>query len=125
MFSGTTEGGGPYGSQYVLDFRSTSEAEQMLAHVVDSRTLCTDPTNEGMKGVGFSSTAAVRVALPDGSQGQRWTMDFERDGYLTREAVSVVRTGTRVSVSVVSGSPDLIKGLRAETLAQRSATRLG
>ncbi|WP_020145125.1 hypothetical protein [Terracoccus sp. 273MFTsu3.1] len=125
MYSSTVEAGDLHADQWVLDFREAADAQQMLSAVVDWRTLCTDPSNEGMKGVTFSATRATQVTLADGSEGQRWTMDFEQDNHALRQAVAVVRTGTRVSVSVVSASPALVEGVDAETLAERSATRLG
>lgn len=125
MYSGQADSGDLYADQYVLDFRETSDAQQMVSEVLDWRTQCTDPSNEGMKGVGFRASAPVQVTLPDGSEGQRWTMDFDQDNHLLRQLVSVVRTGTRVSVSVVSTSPEAAKVVDAEKLAERSATRLG
>lgn len=125
MYSGQADSGDLYADQYVLDFRETSDAQQMVSEVLDWRTQCTDPSNEGMKGVGFRASAPVQVTLPDGSEGQRWTMDFDQDNHLLRQLVSVVRTGTRVSVSVVSTSPESAKVVDAEKLAERSATRLG
>lgn len=125
MFSATVEGGDLYADQWVLDFREPADAQQMVSSVVEWKAACTDPGNEAMKGFTFSATPAVQVALPDGSEGQRWSMDFDQDNHQLRQLVAVVRTGTRVSVSVVSASPDLAGTVRGETLAQRSAPRLG
>jgi len=125
MFSGQAESGDLYADQYVLDFREAADAQQMVSEVLDWRTRCTDPSNEGMKGVGFRATAAVQVTLPDGSEGQRWGMDFSQDNHVLRQLVAVVRTGTRVSVSVVSTTPSAAKVVDAEELAERSAARLG
>lgn len=125
MYSAQADSGDLYADQYVLDFRETADAQQMVSEVLDWRTQCTDPSNEGMKGVGFRASSPVQVTLPDGSEGQRWTMDFDQDNHLLRQLVSVVRTGTRVSVSVVSTSPEAAKVVDAETLAERSAARLG
>jgi hypothetical protein len=125
MFSGQAESGDLYADQWVLDFRETADAQQMLSDVVDWRTLCKDPSNEAMKGVDFTASKAVQVTLPDGSEGQRWSMDFTQDSHVLRQLVAVVRTGTRVSVSVVSTSPEAAKVVDAEELAERSAGRLG
>jgi hypothetical protein len=125
MYSAQAQSGDLYADQYVLDFKEPADAQQMLSDVVDWRTLCTDPSNEAMTGFTFTASKAVEVNLPDGSEGQRWTMDFEQDNHLLRQLVAVVRTGTRVSVRVVSTSPDAARGVDAETLAERSARRLG
>lgn len=125
MYSGQAQGGDLYADQWVLDFKEPSDAQQMLSDVLDWRTRCTDPSNEAMKGFHFTASEAVQVTLPDGSEGQRWTMDFDQDNHLLRQLVAVVRSGTRVSVSVVSSSPQAAKAVNAETLAERSATRLG
>jgi hypothetical protein len=125
MFSAQAESGDLYADQWVLDFRHVADAQQMLSDVVDWRTLCTDPSNQAMKGFTFTASKAVQVTLPDDSEGQRWSMDFEQDNHVLRQLVAVVRTGTRVSVSVVSTSPAAAKVVDAEELAERSAGRLG
>jgi hypothetical protein len=125
MYSASVDGGGLYADQWVLDFRERADAQQMAEDVGLWRTECTDPSNEGMKGTAFRASDPVQLALPDGSEGQRWTMDFEQDGHTLRQLVEVVRAGTRVSVAVVSGSPALVRGVDAPTLASRAAARLG
>ena len=125
MFSAQADSGDLYADQWVLDFRETADAQQMLSDVLDWRTLCKDPSNEGMKGITFTASKAVQVTLPDGSEGQRWTMDFDQDNHVLRQLVAVVRTGTRVSVSVVSTTPTAARTVDAEELAERSAGRLG
>lgn len=78
-----------------------------------------------MKGAAFHASEPVQLVLPDGSEGQRWTMDFEQDGHAVRQLVEVVRAGTRVSVAVVSAPPAVLRGVDAPTLAGRAAARLG
>jgi len=125
IYSASVEGGDLYADQWVLDFRERADAQQMAEDVGLWRSECTDPSNEGMKGTTFHASDPVQLALPDGSEGQRWTMDFEQDGHTLRQLVEVVRAGTRVSVAVVSGPPAVVRGVDAPSLAGRAAARLG
>jgi hypothetical protein len=125
MYSASVDGSDLYADQWVLDFRERADAQQMAEDVGLWRTECTDPSNEAMKGFTFHASDPVQLALPDGSEGQRWTMDFEQDGHTLRQLVEVVRAGTRVSVAVVSAPQAVVKGVDAAELGARAAARLG
>lgn len=124
VFMGVATEDVPVGAnQYVMQFRTETDARRSVDHVDEWRTWCpaTETSAARMSSV---SSSLHQVRLDGGAEGQWWTMKITIDGYTHDELVAVVRNGDRVSVVDAHGR----KGspvLDGATLVRRAAARLG
>ena len=108
--------------QYVMLFRTETDARRTVSHFDEWRTWC--PGKE-ISATPFTATgsSAHQVRLDGEAEGQWWTLRTSDGTYTRTELVAVVRAGNRVSVvdvGVPSGSalPD------GASLVRRVAARL-
>ena len=118
-----TGGAATTANQYVMQFRTETDARRAVGHVDEWRWWC-PATENSASPITSVGSSAHQVRLDGEAEGQWWTLRITQGGYTHTELVAVVRLADRVSVVDVqlpSGStaPD------GPTLVRRSAARLG
>ncbi|MFM6848363.1 MAG: hypothetical protein ACKOVB_04575 [Terrabacter sp.] len=108
--------------QYVMLFRTETDARRAVSHVDEWRTWC--PAKEtSATSITAQGSTAHQVRLDGDAEGQWWTLRTSDGAYTRTELVAVVRAGSRVSVVDV-GVPSGAALPDGATLVRRSAARL-
>lgn len=115
-------------NQYVVALRDGASAKRAATAVIGWGARCPQLDRVALRGATVTATPARQVGLPDGRDGQWYTISVtQSDGQRHAELVSVVQAQDRLSVVVLSeGNPaGSLDAVDRVALLTRTAARLG